>query len=59
MDVVRDEDNAFFLSSTLAPDPSRHSELPAQHSSLNGAVGFTKLLMAAFLDHGVEEVGSR
>lgn len=59
MDLVRDEVNVFFLSSTSTSEPSRHSELHAQRSSLHGAAGFSKLLRAAFLDHGVEEVGSR
>lgn len=62
MDVVWDEDNAFFLSSTQDPppasDPSSRSELSAHRSSSNGAEGYTKLLRAALLDQGVEEVGS-
>lgn len=59
MDVVRDEDNAFFpSSSTSASDPSSRSELPAHRSSSNRAEGYAKLLRAALLDQGVEEVGS-
>lgn len=59
MDVVRDEVNAFFpSSSTSARDPSRHSELPAHRSSSSRAEGYAKLLRAALLDRGVEEVGS-
>lgn len=58
-DVVRDEVNAFLLSSsTSACDPFSRSELPAHRSSSNGAEGYIKLLRAALLDQGVEEVGS-
>lgn len=58
MDVVRDEDNAFFLSSsTSASDPSSRSELSAHCSSWNRGEGHAKLLRAAMLDQGVEEVG--
>lgn len=59
MDVVRDEVSEFFLSSsTSACDPSSSSELPAHRSSTNGAEGYAKLLRAALMDRGVEEVGS-
>lgn len=44
MDVVRDEVNASFLSSSSC------SELSAHRSSSNGAEGYTKLLRAALLD---------
>lgn len=59
MDVVRDEDNAFFpSSSTSASEPSSRAELSAHCSSLSRAEGDAKLLRAALLDQGVEEVGS-
>lgn len=57
MDVVRDEDNAFFLSSSTAPDPSNRAGPSAQRSSLNTAEGYARLLRAALLYQGVEEVG--
>lgn len=58
MDVVRDEVNAFFLSSsTSASDPPSCSKLSALRFSSNRAEGYAKLLRAALLDQGVEEVG--
>lgn len=59
MDVDGDEDNVFSLSSsTSAWDPSSRSALSAQRSPRSGAeAGDTKLLRAALLEQGVEEVG--
>lgn len=52
MGVVRDEVNVVLLSST-----SSATELPTQRScfSSTGADGYTKLLKAVSLDHGVAE----
>lgn len=52
MDVVRDEVNVVLLSST-----SSATELTTQCSSFSstGADGYTKLLKAVSLDHGVAE----
>ncbi len=52
MDVVRDEVNAFLLSSSTSASDLSH------RSSSNRAEGYAKLLRAASLDEGVEEVGS-
>ena len=51
MDVLKDEVNVSFLS------PSSCSELSDRRLSSDGAGGHAKLLSAALLDGGVEQVG--